>query len=194
MVFNREEAAVRAENSKTNVPGTCQKWTREILGAPSAGDVDRDGDADAVDGWKSEPADRRHTGRMPPRGTPVAWSGGRSGFGHRALSLGPNKEGTYMIRSTDAGGSGKVATVELGWVERNWGLTYLGWSETITGILIPFNIEPPSRGERVDTALTKLKRAERREAEGTKRDNLLDKTIDTLKKIPFVNRNSRRKK
>lgn len=136
MVYNREAAALRAEASRENTPGTCQLWTRTMFGAPSAGDQDRDGDADAVDGWKSEPASARHSDRNPPRGTPVAWSGGRNGFGHRAISLGGGK-----IRSTDAGGSGVVATVDLGWVERNWGLNYLGWSETITGILIP---KPPA--------------------------------------------------
>lgn len=132
MVYNREEAAKRAEASKTNVPGTCQLWTRTMFGAPSAGDQDGDHDADAVDGWKSEPVSKRHTGRNPPRGTPVAWSGGSNGNGHRAISLGNGK-----IRSTDAGGSGKVATVDLGWVEKNWGLRYLGWSETISGQQIP---------------------------------------------------------
>ena len=132
MVYNREEAARRAEASKTNTPGTCQAWTRTQFGAPSVGDVDRDGDADAVDGWKSEPVSKLHTDRNPPRGVPVAWSGGRNGYGHRAISLGNGK-----IRSTDAGGLGKVATVDLEWVEKTWGMHYLGWSETISGILIP---------------------------------------------------------
>lgn len=132
MVVNREKAAQRAEASRTNVPGTCQKWTRTQFSAPSAGDVDHDGDADAMDGWKSEPAGKRHPSRKPPRGVPVAYSGGSQGYGHRAISL-----GNGMIRSTDAGGSGKVATVALDWPEKHWGLKYLGWSDTIDGILIP---------------------------------------------------------
>ncbi len=138
MVYNREEAAKRAEASKTNSPGMCQAWTRTMFGAPAVGDVDRDGDADAVDGWKSEPASKRHTDRNPPRGVPVAWSGGANGFGHRAISLGNGK-----IRSTDAGGRGKVATVDLDWVEKNWGLKYLGWSETISGQQIPLGPKAP---------------------------------------------------
>jgi GH25 family lysozyme M1 (1,4-beta-N-acetylmuramidase) len=132
MVATREEAARIAEASKTNEPGACQKWTRTLFGAPSAGDQDHDGDADAVDGWKSEPQSARHTDRNPPRGVPVAWSGGSHGFGHRAISLGGGK-----IRSTDAGGSGRVATVDLSWPEQHWGLKYLGWSETIDGLPIP---------------------------------------------------------
>lgn len=46
-----------------------------------------------------------------------------------------------MIRSTDAGGAGRVATVPLNWIEQHWGLHYLGWSETMSGIVIP---RPPA--------------------------------------------------
>jgi hypothetical protein len=135
MVRSREQAAKSALSSSRNAPGTCQLWTRERFGAPSAGDVDRDGDADAVDGWKKEPKDKRHPGdRHPPRGVPVAWSGGSHGHGHRAISLGHGK-----IRSTDARGSGRVATVDLDWPEKHWGLHYLGWSETIDGNEIPLS-------------------------------------------------------
>jgi hypothetical protein len=115
----------------------CQSWTRTIFGAPSVGDVDHDRDADAVDGWKSEPTSKRHTDRHPPRGVPVAWGGGSHGNGHRAVSLGNGK-----IRSTDAGGRGRVATVDLDWPEKAWGLTYLGWSETISGLEIPVPEKP----------------------------------------------------
>lgn len=134
MVFSREEAAKRADASmSTSKAGICQLWTRTMFGAPSAGDVDGDGDADAVDGWKSEPVKWRHPGdRRPPRGVPVAWSGGRHGYGHRAVSL-----GNGMIRSTDAGGACHNATVPLSWFEAHWGLHYLGWSESMDGVLIP---------------------------------------------------------
>lgn len=177
MVYNREEAAKRAEKSTTNIKGYCQKWTREIFGAPSVGDVDRDGDADAVDGWKSEK--KRHEGdRNPPRGTPVSYSGGKNGFGHRAVSLGNGK-----IRSTDAGGDGKVATVDLDWPERKWGMKYLGWSEDISGIVIP---KPPapektSRGFRVDHAIADLKAAK---PGNPTRAKLIKTALEALLKIP----------
>lgn len=143
VVYNREEAAKRAEASTTNEPGTCQLWTRTIFGAPSVGDRDKDGDSDAVDGWKSEPSTSRHTDRNPPRGVPIAWSGGSHGYGHRAVSLGKNKDGVNMVRSTDAPVRGKVGTVPLDWFEKNWGLTYLGWSDTISGIPIPKPVTEP---------------------------------------------------
>lgn len=189
MVFSAKEAARRARASTRNVPGTCQLWTRTQLGAGSAGDQDGDGDADAVDGWKSEPVSARVTDRKPPEGAPVAWSGGRNGFGHRAISLGPNDKGAYMIRSTDAGGSGVVATVDLAWVERNWGLHYLGWSRTITGIPIPGleKKEPfDSRGPKVDEAIKDLAAAERRTPEREARDAKLDRALKILRKIPFI--------
>lgn len=135
--YNRAQAVERAKASKTNAPGYCQLWTRELFGAPSAGDVDHDGASDAEDGWKSEPAKYKHPGdRNPPAGVPVSYGGGSADNGHRAISLGGG-----MIRSTDAGGWGKVATVPLDWPERAWGLTYLGWSETCDGWPIP---EPPA--------------------------------------------------
>jgi len=193
MVRSREEAAKQARQSKTNVPGTCQLWTRTQYLAPSAGDQDRDGDADAVDGWKSEPRWAKHSGdRKPPLGTPVAWSGGRSGFGHRAISLGPDKNGVYHIRSTDAGGSGVVATVPLDWPERNWGLHYLGWSETITGLKIPSDKKPvvppkpPTRGVRVDTMLDKGKEAAKIAKDGSERDRLIKRAMRSLRQIKFL--------
>lgn len=147
--YDRAEAVVRANASKTNVPNSCQLWTRAIFGAPSAGDFDGDGASDAEDGWKSEPAKYKHPGdRNPPAGVPVSYGGGSNDNGHRAVSLGRKRSlrspirGVTMIRSTDAGGSGKVATVPLDWPERTWGLTYLGWSDTCDGWLIPTPAPP----------------------------------------------------
>lgn len=149
---DREQAARAAEAQKFNQVGMCQMVTRMWFDAPSVGDVDKDGDGDAVDGWKSEPTSARHAGdRNPPRGVPVSWSGGSRGHGHRAISLGNGK-----IRSTDAGGAGECATVELGWVEKTWGMTYLGWSDTISGLEIA---KPPKLPTRVTEARALLRAA-----------------------------------
>ena len=185
MPYSREEAVKRAIASSSNVPDTCQLWTRTMFGAPSAGDRDTDGDADAVDGWLSEPQWARHPGdRNPPRGVPVAWSGGRKGYGHRAISLGNGK-----IRSTDAGGRGKVATVDLSWVEKNWGLKYLGWSETITGQKIPHATVPPQklpldRGKRIEAAIDMMREADKIAKDGTVRDSKIKFALKALKAIP----------
>lgn len=198
MVASAGIAVKRAKADNFNTPGTCQMWTRELFSAPSSGDQDGDGDADAVDGWKDEPLKARHTDRKPPAGAPVAWSGGRSGFGHRAISLGP-VNGVYMIRSTDAGGAGRVATVPLSWVERNWGLHYLGWSETIAGQRIPgLRVRPQpepkpepkpkpltSRGKRVDHALNELEKA-MKATKDPKRKRLLTRAVSIVERVPMV--------
>lgn len=149
---NREEAAKVAEADKTNTPGMCQYQTREWLGAPSAGDHDGDGAADAEDGWKREPVSARRYDRNPPRGTPVTWLGGSNDNGHRALSL-----GNGMIRTTDGAGKGNVATRELGWVEKNWGLSYAGWSTTMNGITIPLPPEAPKPPAKKPTLVEKAR-------------------------------------
>lgn len=120
---------------------------RTWLDAPSVGDVDRDGLPDAEDGWRAEPVQFRHPGdRLAPLGTPLSWLGGRNDAGHRALSLGvPKGARECLIRSTDAGGEGRVATRTLSWIEDNWGLTYVGWSESMSGILIPKAPRPETR-------------------------------------------------
>lgn len=180
MVLNREEAVQAALRTTRNVPNTCQLVTRGWFDAPSVGDFDGDGAADAEDGWKSEPESARHGDRTPPAGVPVSYVGGSRDNGHRAISLGNGK-----IRSTDAGGSGVTATVDLGWPERAWGLKYVGWSETIDGIKIP--LPPPTgpltRGENIDAALRRLKKAEKIAKEGTDRDTRLDRAIAVLNRI-----------
>jgi len=180
MVRNREEAAQAAEATHTNVPDACQAQTRAWFDVPSVGDFDGDGAADAEDGWKSEPEKYKHHGdRNPPRGTPVSYLGGSHDNGHRAMSLGNGK-----IRSTDAGGRGRVATVPLDWPEKNWGLTYAGWSETMDGLTIPLPPPPPppTRGGKVDTAIHKLNNASAKP--GSVRAKLIAHAIKVLTKIP----------
>jgi hypothetical protein len=179
MVYNTEEIVKRANASKKNAVGTCQLWTRTIIGVDSAGDRDRDGDADAVDGWKSEPMWARHTGdRNPPAGMPVAFSGGSKGYGHRAVSLGQGR-----IRSTDMSATGwspgNVGTTTIAQIERSMGVTYTGWSETMTGVKIP---QPEkTRGEKVDEALEALEDSHSKK--DSERRRLIDRAKALLSKI-----------
>lgn len=185
MVHTREQAVRNALNDHSNTPGACQYQTRLWFGAASAGDYDGDGAADAEDGWKKEPVWARHYDRHPPAGVPVSYLGGSHDNGHRAISLGNGR-----IRSTDAAGLGRVATVDLAWPERNWGLRYAGWSETIDGYRIPKPPPPPppTRGSRVDEALKKLKIARKKTEGMPRRKNLLGRAIDLIKKVPYLNR------
>lgn len=137
-MYTRKEAAQRARESvgRPNVIGMCQAFTRGIFGQDAVGDVDGDGDADAVDGWKSEPLSARHTGPAP-EGVPGAWSGGSRGFGHRATSIGNDR-----WVSTDAPVTGRIGVVNTAWFKENWGMDYLGWSTTMSGEPIPNDQEP----------------------------------------------------
>lgn len=137
MVNTREEAVQASLKTTVNEVGSCQKTTRTWFDVPSAGDYDRDGDADAVDGWKMEPARYKHPGdRNPPRGVPLSFSGGSKGYGHRCISL-----GNGLARSTDmemnAYSPGKTNNTTIEAIEKHMGVHYLGWSETCDGTLIP---------------------------------------------------------
>lgn len=124
MAYTAEVCARNAENDRTNEPGYCLQQVRLWCGIPA-----RYGDAATA--WRN--TNDRHPGdRKPPRGAAVYWTGGSHGYGHIAISLGGGK-----IRSTDAGGSGRVATVDLGWVERNWHLVWAGWAWDINETTIP---------------------------------------------------------
>jgi hypothetical protein len=106
-------------------PGYCLQQTRMWCGIGARY-------LDAATAWRN--TNDRHPGDRTgiPRGAAVYWTGGSHGYGHIALSLGNGK-----VRSTDAGGRGRVATVDVGWVERAWGLRYAGWAWDINEVTIP---------------------------------------------------------
>src|SRR5262245_66131628 len=102
MVFAAAVGARNAENDRTNDPGMCQQQTRMWSGISARY-------PDAATAWRN--TNDRHPGnRNPPRGAHVFWTGGSSGHGHVAMSLGGGK-----VRSTDAGGRGRAAALQLRW-------------------------------------------------------------------------------
>ena len=125
MVQSQQAAVQNALGTDHNKIGMClmevQSWYRIPPAQP-----------DASAAWRAarlkHPRDRR-----PPRGAPVFWTGGRANHGHIAMALG---DGT--IRSTDAGGAGRMATVPLAWVEQHWSLRYEGWTGDLEGVAIPW--------------------------------------------------------
>ncbi len=124
MVRDAEEIAALAEEATVNPEGYCLVWSRELAGIPAKY-------GSAASAWRA--ADRRHRrDKTPPRGAMCFWTGGSRGYGHIAPSLGKGK-----IRSSDAGGAGRPATVPLDWVEENWGLVYEGWADNVNDIQIP---------------------------------------------------------
>lgn len=135
MVNDAEQTARNAEQTTSNDPGMCLQWSRQRAAIGS-----RYGDAATA--WRN--TNDRHPGdRNPPRGAMVYWTGGSKGYGHIAPSLGGGK-----VRSTDSGGKGKPASVDLDWPERNWGMTYAGWAWDVNEITIPHST---SGGGKMDT-------------------------------------------
>lgn len=124
MVNNAETTAREAENTHENDPGMCLQWSRQRAAIASLY-------GDAATAWRN--TNDPHPGdRFPPRGAMAYWSGGSQGYGHIAVSVGGG-----WVRSTDAGGRGRVATVEIGWPGEAWGLPYAGWAWDVNEITIP---------------------------------------------------------
>ena len=118
------ETVAAAKASTYNVPGQCLGWSREQADIPSRF-------MDAATAW--EHATGRHPrDTTPPQGAAVYWTGGSGGHGHVAISV-----GNGMVRSSDAGGSGVVATISLRRLTSEWHLTYVGWADSINGYRIP---------------------------------------------------------
>lgn len=173
-IRTRAEMIKVALAQHANIPGTCQANVVKWFNAPAVGDVNHDGDADAVDGWESEPKQYRCPGdRNPPFGVPLSFGGGFDGYGHRAATL--LHQG--RIRSTDMDGNtwkvGVTGTVSaattseaIAIIEHQMGVHYLGWSKTISGNLLDGFHQgslpaprPQTRGARVDRTLRNLRRA-----------------------------------
>lgn len=143
-----KQAMAVAQGQTQNVPGTCQKNVREWFNAPSAGDQDKDGDFDAVDGWLSEPRSKRHPGdRNPPPGKPLSFDGGSKGYGHRALSTVGGVRSTDFLNNRYTPGKTSTVTARtmseaIAIIEQRMGVRYLGWSDTIDGYPIPPDAAP----------------------------------------------------
>ena len=124
MTRNAEQTASNAEAQTHNDPGMCLQWSRQRADIAAL-------HPDAATAWKH--ATNRHKGDPGvPRGGMAYWTGGSKGYGHIAVGVGGGK-----VRSTDAGGSGKVATVSVGYIADVWGLTYAGWADNVNDVVIP---------------------------------------------------------
>lgn len=130
VVQTANEAIANADAAKTCEPGYCLKYVRTWLGIGSSA-------ADAIGAWNA--AKRRHPGdKHPPKGAPVFWKSGSGGSGHGHIAL----VRTSNMRSTDIPSSGKVGNDDGSWPRIHWGQTYLGWTEDLNGILIPYLTTP----------------------------------------------------
>lgn len=98
---------------------------------------------DAYSAWRGAggsagPNTHTSTDSAPPKNVPLFWRGGPHAYGHIAISAG---DGTCW--STDIGGNGHWAHVRITDIHRKWGLTYLGWSETLNGVRVHPHVTYP---------------------------------------------------
>lgn len=123
MVNTAEQTARNAEASATNRIGFCLQWCREKAGIPALYGTAAIAAAHATD---------MHHDLNVPRGGFAYWTGGSDGSGHIAIGL-----GNGVVRSTDAGGPGRVADKPVEWFATNWHLTYVGWADNVNGVTVP---------------------------------------------------------
>ena len=124
-----QQAVANGHAVHTYASGYCQKFVRDqCWRVPSLY-------GSAIEAWNG--ARYKHPGdRHPPAGAPCYYRGGN--YGHAVIYCGQGHPG---VRSTDCQHGGDVSDTDLGWPERAWGYTYLGWTEDINGVHV---ITPPA--------------------------------------------------
>ena len=121
-----KQAAQFFKRKATNQVGKCLWHVQDAFGSPHMY-------PNAITQWHQ--AKHKHPGdRTPQVGAPVCYRGGQ--HGHIAIYVGDGK-----VRSTDAGGRGRMATVPLNWFAGAWGYEYLGWIGDIGGRNIDFDTD-----------------------------------------------------
>lgn len=102
----------------------CLKFVRTVLGVGAKAPR-------AIDAWNAAGSSHQHGYYNPPAGVPVFWSGGSSGAGHIALA-----DGKGNVWSSDIRRSGQVDLVPISEIHAKWGLTLLGWTDTLNGVSV----------------------------------------------------------
>lgn len=179
------QARAIAMQQKTNIPGTCQANTRAYYNAPSAGDFDGDGAADAEDGWKKEPQSARRFDKTGRVGYPASFLGGSHDNGHRAIFVFPG-----ILRSTDFDGvtkryrAGVMGNGTVDQVAAAMNVEWAGWSKTIDGVEIPPDKPKVRLGKRVLEMRRLAKHV--KAVPGTKRFTWLQQLKLLLSKAPSL--------
>ena len=121
--YAAEEVVRRALDDFFNEPGYCLQQTRGWAGLPGGSRTAAIAASNAVN---------MHRDRDFPDGAFLWWTGGAKGYGHVALGV------RGEARSTDAGGTGRIATRPMWWFDQNWpSLNYVGWTDNLNGYYVP---------------------------------------------------------
>lgn len=120
-MLSPSQAIKNAMNTTRNAVGMCDRVVASYFGYSSSGY------ATAIVHWNSIPPSSKHPGDTnAPAGSLVFWSGGSTGAGHVALSLGGGK-----IVSTDYPRSGITSATTIDAISNGWGEHYMGWSAPV---------------------------------------------------------------
>lgn len=112
------QAIANARAVKNWAIGRCDEFVAKMYGYESSGY------STAVSNWQGTPGSLKHPGDWnAPAGALMYWSGGNTGAGHVAISL-----GNGFIISTDATGPGTVGQIPASTPTDKWGHPYLGWA------------------------------------------------------------------
>jgi len=124
MALSPGKAIARARKTRTFEEGKCLVFVRTMFGVAAR-------DPSAAAAWQR--AQFKHpvrSGAQTPRGAPVYWTGGSEGNGHIAIATGNGN-----CWSSDAGGSGIVAKVNIDELTERWSaLEFQGWAEDVNGV------------------------------------------------------------
>jgi hypothetical protein len=124
------------DKGKATYVNMCQAWVcTRLFGTGAVGDYDKDGAADAQDGWKKAKAlgkvvlakDIKNLKDIPA-GVVAFWEGGSHGYGHTAITLGGGK-----IRTTGITNNPKVSDRDLTYITNTWknGLKFIGYATVV---------------------------------------------------------------
>jgi len=119
------QAIAFARSHRTNEVGFCLRYVR------TAYDVEAKF-LTAADAWLG--ASSKHPvakGMLVPRGAPVLWTGGSKGAGHVAIGT-----GNGSCWSSDAGGPGIVAKVNIDELTDRFNIDFQGWVEDLNGVKV----------------------------------------------------------
>lgn len=140
MAVSPGQAIANARKTKTFDEGRCLVFVRTMFGVAA-----RDPSASAA--WQL--AKFKHpvrSGAQTPRGAPVYWTGGSEGNGHIAIATGNGN-----CWSSDAGGSGIVAKVNIDDLTERWSaLQFQGWAEDVNGVRVFDAADAKRRGPGVE--------------------------------------------
>jgi hypothetical protein len=127
MVAQTAQQAIDNANSYGSCePAMCLKYVRTWLEIGSR-------ESTAYDAWTT--ARHKHPGdKNPPDGAPAFWRSSASGSGAGHIALVRKSD----MRTTDKATSGDVNNDDGTWPREQWGQSYLGWTEDVNGVDIPY--------------------------------------------------------